>query len=136
MQRSIFFSLLIIIPLGIYTKFYTGIGKAWVKDYAGDVLYEICWCLLVFFFIPKIKRKQVIAPIAIWVFVITCCLEILQLWQPPILNLVRSTFIGKLVLGTTFVWWDFPHYLLGSFLGYFWLYAIDKLSIRNPKALR
>jgi hypothetical protein len=131
MQKSIFFSLLVIIPLGIYTKFYTGAGETWVRDYSGDILYEICWCLLVFIFIPKKKRKKAIALIAIWVFVITCCLEILQLWQTPILNVARTTFVGKLLLGTTFVWWDFPHYLLGSVLGYFWLRAIDLKGNRH-----
>lgn len=122
---SLFLSLLIIVPLGIYTKFYNGIGEQWVRDYAGDILYEIFWCLLIFSFVPKIKSQQSIAKIVVWVFSITCCLEVLQLWQTPILNLARSTFLGKLILGTTFVWWDFPHYFLGSLLSYFWL---DKLA--------
>jgi hypothetical protein len=34
----LFLSLVIIVPLGIYTKFYSGIGEQWVRDYAGDIL--------------------------------------------------------------------------------------------------
>jgi hypothetical protein len=53
--------------------------------------------------------------------VITCVLEILQLWHPPILEAMRDTWIGRLLLGSTFSWWDFPHYVLGSILGWLWL---------------
>ncbi|ODS34777.1 MAG: hypothetical protein SCARUB_00037 [Candidatus Scalindua rubra] len=43
---------------------------------------------------------------------ITCFLEFLQLWHPPFLESIRSTFIGSVLIGTTFTWWDFPHYAL------------------------
>jgi hypothetical protein len=38
------------------------------------------------------------------VLVATCLLEFLQLWHPPLLEAVRSTFIGRTVLGTSFTW--------------------------------
>ena len=47
--------LLIITPLGLFSKAYAGIGQEWVQDYSGDVLYEIFWCLVVFWFVPTIK---------------------------------------------------------------------------------
>ncbi|MGL5804854.1 MAG: DUF2809 domain-containing protein [Xenococcaceae cyanobacterium] len=128
-QLLLFISLLVIIPLGISTKFYTGIAEEWVKDYCGDILYEICWCLFIFSLIPKHKQKQAIVWIPVWVFLVTCGLEFLQLWQTPILQIARSSFIGKLILGTTFVWWDFPYYLLGSWLGWLWLKQIYRLSL-------
>jgi hypothetical protein len=124
----LFICLLVIIFLGIYTKFYKGFGEEWVRDYSGDILYEICWCLLVFAVIPKHKQKQAIALIPVWVFLVTCSLEVLQLWQTPILQTARSSFLGKLLLGTTFVWWDFPHYLLGAWLGWLWLKFIGNRS--------
>jgi Protein of unknown function (DUF2809) len=91
-QLPLFISLLIILPLGIYTKFYTGIGEEWIGDYSGDIFYEICWCLLIFVLIPKHKRQQAIAWIPVWVFLVTCGLEFLQLWQTPILQIARSFF--------------------------------------------
>jgi hypothetical protein len=51
------------------------------------------------------------------VFAVTCALEVLQLWHPAPLEAVRGTFLGRTLLGTTFVWWDFPHYALGCALG-------------------
>ncbi len=113
--------LLVVTPLGILSKSYNGIGREWINDYSGDVLYEVFWCVLVFFFLPK---KKLIVPIAIWVFAITCAIEFLQLWQTPWLRSMRSTLIGKLLLGTTFSLPDFPHYLLGSFFGWLCLLGI------------
>jgi hypothetical protein len=55
--------------------------------------------------------------VAVTVLGITCILEALQLWQPSALDTVRSSFIGHALIGSTFSWWDFPNYLLGSVLG-------------------
>ncbi|CCQ63282.1 hypothetical protein CWATWH0401_1935 [Crocosphaera watsonii WH 0401] len=45
--------------------------------------------------------------------------------------LIRSHILGKLLLGTTFSWWDFPHYIIGCLLGWLWLKFIDKLSYKS-----
>lgn len=111
-------SLCVITPLGFWFKVYDGPGRWWFNDYGGGVAYEIFWCLVVFFFWPK---KKGAAKIALCVFVITCVLETLQLWHPSFLQQIRVTFLGKALLGTTFVWWDFPHYALGSFIGWLWM---------------
>ncbi len=55
--------------------------------------------------------------VAAAVLAVTCLLEVLQLWQPPLLQQVRGTFAGRALLGTTFVWWDFPHYAAGAAAG-------------------
>ncbi len=118
-------SLLIVTPLGFYLKFYPGLGREWVNNYSAGILYEIFWCLFFFLVIP---RKKAVITIPLWVFGITCLLEILQLVKTPILNLMRSNFIGKLLLGTTFSWWDFPHYLVGCLIGWLWLRQIWLMS--------
>lgn len=120
--------LLVITPAVILSKYYEGIGREWVIDYSGDVLYEIFWCLLIFFFLPQ---KKFITAIAICFFAITCALEFLQLWQTPWLKPIRVTIVGKLLLGTTFSVADFPHYLVGSLLGWlclFWIYNFSNRS--------
>ena len=93
----------------------------WFRDYGGGVLYEIFWCLALFLFWP---RKRNITKIALGVFAITCFLEVLQLWHPSFLQHIRSTFVGRTLIGTTFVWWDFPHYVLGCFIGWLWMKGI------------
>ncbi|MCA1992128.1 MAG: DUF2809 domain-containing protein [Coleofasciculus sp. S288] len=119
-------SLLIVTPLGILSKFYYGPAQVWVNDYSGDILYEIFWCLFFFLLIPT---RKAITQIPLWVFAVTCVLEILQLWKSPFLEAIRATFIGRTLLGTTFVWWDFPHYAVGSLLGWLWLLQIWRSAL-------
>jgi Protein of unknown function (DUF2809) len=123
--RFIIISILIVVPMGLLSKFYSGPAHQWFNDYGGDILYEIFWCLFAFWFF---RSRRAIIQIPIWVFVITCILEFLQLWHPPLLNQIRATLIGKLLLGTTFVWWDFPHYLLGCVLGWLWLRQLQTIG--------
>jgi hypothetical protein len=111
-------SLLVVTPLGFAFKFYSGPGNWWFNDYGAGVLYEIFWIMLAFFFLPS-KRSASLIPIC--VFVITCILEFLQLWHPPFLQAIRSSFFGSALIGTTFAWWDFPHYILGCLIGWGWL---------------
>lgn len=99
-------------------------------------MYEVFWCLVVFFFVPNRKHTT---SIAVSVFVITSTLETLQLWHPQFLQQVRSTFLGKTLLGTTFVWWDFPHYLLGCVIGWLCMRTVSKTfdatkAFANPAA--
>ena len=123
--KRIILSLLIIVPLGLLSKRYTGFGRSWVNDFSGDILYEIFWCLFIFLLIPSRKAMN---QIPIWVFGITCTIEFLQLWHQPDLDSIRSTFLGKLLLGTTFSGWDFPHYLLGCIIGWLWLRQIVRVD--------
>ncbi|MBD2728010.1 DUF2809 domain-containing protein [Nostoc sp. FACHB-892] len=121
----IILSLLIVVPMGFLFKYYTGSAHQWFNDYGAAIFYEIFWCLFAFLFL---RNRAAIIQIPIWVFVITCILEFLQLWHPPLLEEIRATLIGKLLLGTTFVWWDFPHYVLGSVLGWLWLRQLQKID--------
>lgn len=118
--------LVIVTPLGFLFKFYSGPAHFWFNDYGAGLLYEIFWILVVFFFFPKTERLVQIATI---VFIITSILEVLQLWHPWLLERIRATFLGRAFLGTSFVWWDFPHYLLGCLLG--WLILAN--MVRKPR---
>ncbi len=118
---TIFLSILLLIPLGLATKMYSGLGSKWVNDSAGGIVYEVFWCLLFFGFAPYHSN---IIKIPLAVFIVTCLLEVLQLWKLPILESIRASLFGKLLLGTTFSWWDFPYYLIGCILGGLCLYVI------------
>jgi len=117
-------SLIIIVPIGFYSKFYRGPAAAWVNDSLGGVFYEIFWCLLILLFLPKVKPWI----IALCVLVVTCILEFMQLWHPPFLEILRSNFMGRTLLGTTFTWTDFPYYFLGSGIGWFWIKHLQTLE--------
>ena len=115
--------LLIITPLGFYTKFYSGPAAKWVSDSLGGSLYEIFWCLLFSIIFPQVKPLIITAS----VFIVTCFLEVLQLWHAPFLELIRSGFIGRTILGTSFSWNDFIYYFIGSGVGYLILTRLNKL---------
>lgn len=123
-QKWALILLLLITPLGFYTKFYSGPGASWVSDSLGGVFYEIFWCLLVYLFLVK-SRAWVIAAS---VFIVTCFLEVLQLWHPEFLEIVRSYFIGRTVFRTSFNLYDFIYYFIGSFIGYFMIIRLQKIG--------
>ena len=121
----ILLSLFLITPLGLFSKVYVGIGQEWINGYSGDILYEIFWCLVFFWFFP-VRKAMTIIPL--WVFIITSAIEFAQLWFVHVPEAIRSTIIWRLILGSTFVWWDFPHYAIGCALGWLLLYQLDKIS--------
>ena len=118
----IMISLLIVIAMGFLFKFYSGFAHQWFNNYAAAIFYEIFWCLFVFLLV---RNRKAIMQIPLWIFGITCILEFLQLWHPPILEQFRATFLGRLLIGTTFVWWDFLYYAVGCLLGWFWLRQLE-----------
>jgi len=117
-RKNILFSLLFVTPAGFLCKYYPGPGQWWVNNYFAGLLYEIFWIMVSCFFFPA---KKTVNKIPIWVFLITCSLEVLQLWHPLFLEKIRSGFIGSALIGTTFSWWDFPHYAAGCICGWLWI---------------
>lgn len=77
---------------------------------AGGVIYVLFWSLLL---VAARPRAPVRGSLLI-VLGLTCALEFLQLWNPPVLAAVRATSLGHALLGSTFAWSDFPAYLAGS----------------------
>lgn len=116
--------IILIIPLGFFTKLYSGPAQVWINNSLGGMLYEIFWCLLLYFLFPKSK----IGFLAMVVLLSTCLLEFLQLWHPSFLEYLRRNFIGRTILGNTFNLMDFPYYFAGSFLGYFVLRFISRTT--------
>lgn len=121
-QLLIFLLLIVIVPIGFYTKYYSGPGEDWVANSMGGLIYEVFWCLIFALIFPSLHPIK----IAAGVFVITCIIEFLQLWHPPFLELIRSNLIGRTILGNSFNWMDFPYYALGCVLGWSTLVVIRK----------
>ena len=121
-------SLLFIIPIGLYTKFYSGLSSDWINHSIGGVFYEIFWCILFSTFFTNIS------PIRICLFVLgfTCILEFLQLSDFSFLQFVRSYFIGRILIGTSFSWTDFLYYFIGSGIGWLWVKQL-RASLSNNK---
>ena len=131
-RALILLSLLIITPVGLLSKAYTGVGQEWVRDYSGDVLYEIFWCLVAFWFVRPVKDldrlRKLTSKIALWVFIVTCAIEVSQLWFYLVPVAIRTSFVWRMLLGSGFAWWDFPHYALGSLIGWWLIYQIGNVD--------
>ena len=113
-------SIVIIVPLGFYTKIYNGPASGWVNNSLGGVLYVIFWSLLFSIAFERVRLWK----IAALVFLATCFLEFLQLWHPSFLESIRSTFIGVTLLGNSFSWLDLAHYGIGFIASYGLLTAV------------
>jgi len=114
---SLFFTALTLIALGLVgvgTKFYHGEFEGWLHNYAGGMIYEIFWIVLFGALFHKVRAWR----IALSVFLVTCGLETLQLYHPPLLESIRSTFIGRALIGHGFDPWDFLYYVIGSAIGW------------------
>ncbi len=122
-RNLILICLILTVILGLVTKFYTGLFSQWINNSFSSIFYEAFWIFLVIFIRPKFAPGWV----AFWVFIFTSCLEFMQLWKPPFLQAIRATLIGKLLLGNTFVWWDFLYYVLGCSLTWIILRYLKKL---------
>lgn len=114
-------SLFVIVPVGVYTKFYQGPATDWVNNSLGGMFYEMFWCLLVFLIVPNARTWI----IALSVLLLTCLLEFMQLWHPAALTYIREFILGAALIGTTFGWSDFPYYFVGSAIGWLWISSLQ-----------
>jgi hypothetical protein len=118
-RLGVVLSLCIVTPLSFWIwRGYHGPARIWVNFYLSGAFYVLFWCLVVFFFAPK---KKYALKIALGVLAATCLLEFLQLWHPAFLQNIRATFLGQAILGTCFVWAQFPYYFAGSLVSFFLL---------------
>jgi hypothetical protein len=99
---------------GFWLRFYAPIGEEW-RDSTGGAAYVVFWILAY----ASLKPAAPAFPVSLTVLLVTCCLEFLQLWHPAWLEAIRRTLPGRLLLGTTFEWSDFPPYFAGAVIGFF-----------------
>jgi len=121
-------SLAVLVPTGFAMKLYDGPDRwqgfeRWLNNSAGGAAYVIFFCLLFALFRP---RRRAIPAIVITVFAVTGALEAMQLWKPAFLQSIRSTFIGRTLIGTTFTPSDYIYYVIGAALGWLWLRFVTR----------
>jgi Protein of unknown function (DUF2809) len=106
---------LLLPPIGYSVRFAATVPE-WFRNIWGNVAYEMLWIFVVLSLFPKLLPRGV----ALGVCLVTFGLEFLQLSNHPVLVMARSTLPGRLVLGNGFTWEDFPLYVLGSAIGWWW----------------
>ena len=117
-------SLLLITPLGFFTKLYSGKGETWINNHLGGTFYVIFWCLIVYLIFPKGKPLIITGS----VLAVTVLLEFLQFIHPELLELLRETFIGQMILGSSFNRIDFIFYLIGWVVAILWITRLNNLK--------
>ena len=134
-RMALTLALLVVTPLGFAAKFwYRGPFDHVVADYSAGALYEMFWILVVLWMCPRVSMAKV----ALGVCVVTCVLECLQLWHPLLLEAMRAHALGRILIGTTFSWSDFPFYIAGSGAGYAlgrWLASISAACASSSSVL-
>jgi len=106
--------LFITILLGFALKYYPGPARGLFNNSLAGIAYVVFWCLLAKLLFHRVKSHKIVISVTL----ITCLLEFAQLWHPPFLIYLRSFWLGKILLGTTFNISDFPYYILGGFIGW------------------
>ena len=96
-------------------RYYRGWAESWIRFYISGIVYVMILSVSLFAAVPS--RKNVLR-ISLVVFILTCGLEFLQLYKPPVLQAFRATLIGAALIGTCFVWLQFPFYIVGALFSY------------------
>jgi hypothetical protein len=96
-------------------RYYRGWAQHWIRFYISGIVYVMILSVGLFAILPS--RKNVLR-IPLIVFVLTCVLEFLQLYKPPFLQAFRAILIGAALIGTDFVWLQFPFYIVGAVCSY------------------
>jgi len=118
-------ALLAVGALGYWLRFYAPVGD-WLRDRSGGAAYALFWTLAFAALKPTVPALRLAATM----FIVTCGLEFLQAWHPAWLEAIRRTLAGRLILGTTFDWLDFPPYAVGAVLG--WA-AVSVLGVKPQR---
>ncbi len=104
---------LLTIVMGLLSR--TSVIPAFVYPYLGDAFYALmCFWLIALFFPKSTSFKVALLSISF-----CYAIELSQLHQADWINTLRSFKLGKLVLGSGFLWSDFASYAAGGVLGYF-----------------
>ena len=98
--------------MGYWLRFDAPVSDS-LRDSLGGVAYVVFWILAA----AVIWTNASALRLAAIVLGVTCGLEFLQLWHPLWLEQIRRTFPGRVLLGTTFDWSDFPPYVIGAVVG-------------------
>jgi len=107
------FLIFITVVTGIASRKLSGMLPDMGVEYAGD----ICWSLMVFWLLGLVFVSKSTLWIAGVALLLSYFIEFTQFYHAPFMDSIRSTIIGGLILGNTFIWSDLLCYTLGVLTG-------------------
>lgn len=99
--------LVIIIALGLYSKDLTGKITEMVD------IKDAAWAMMIYFLFRIVFPGTGYVKIVILAALFSLFIEISQLFHAEWLDKVRETYLGQIILGSSFVWGDFMAYAIG-----------------------
>jgi hypothetical protein len=102
-----------VVALGLASRRYPGLFPAFLGKYPGDAL----WALMVFCGLGFIIPGRSAMRLAVCALLISYVDEFTQIYQAPWINGIRGTYVGHLILGSTFSCFDMLAYTLGVAIG-------------------
>ncbi len=97
----------------------------WIPVFVGDILYAV----MMYFIIELILFRKKSLIVAVFALLLTYLIEFSQLYKADWIIEIRSTLLGKLVLGQGFLWSDIYSYTFGIIL----VYKLSQLSKTEEK---
>lgn len=131
MQRRIiyFFLFAFCLWLALFTRSHANLFWSFIAIYGGDTLWASGFFFIAIVIFPKISLWK----LGIAVYLLGVVDELSQLWSTPLLNQIRSTYIGKLMLGQGFLWSDLICYAVGTLLAFVLAIIIDRILSKTNR---
>ncbi len=124
-QILYFLITLLVIIIGITVR----LKQEWFPDFVnlwlGDLLYAVMMFFAISFLFPNKKALHRAFAAAIVCYAV----EFFQMYHAPWIEAVRSTLLGKLILGRGFLWSDVLAYSAGVVMAY----LLDKVLFFRRK---
>jgi hypothetical protein len=102
-----------VVAIGLASRSYPGLFPAFLGKYPGDAL----GALMAFCGLGFINPGASTLRLAVYALLISYVDEFTQLYQAPWINEIRSSYVGHLVLGSTFSWYDMAAPTVGVAFG-------------------
>lgn len=104
----------------IAATFLAGLATRWLKGSLptiGDMAGDATWATMVFFIIGFARPRASVGARALGAVAVSFAVEFSQIYHARWIDEVRSTWLGSMVLGSTFDWRDLFCYVAGVVLG-------------------
>jgi hypothetical protein len=133
-KRRIIYSLLFIfcVWLALATRKHPEWFYPLIAKYGGDTI----WAGEFLFFLRILFPKTKLFTRAVWNYLLGVTVEVSQLWHASWLNVIRSTRLGKLMLGLGFMWSDLVCYAVGTLIAWGIAILIDAYTSAERKDIK
>ena len=101
--------LAVVLCAGYASRRYAHYLPPLIRKRTGDAL----WACAVFVLMAIIRPRWSTLALTLTALLISYSVEFSQIYHRPWIDYLRSYAIGKLILGTTFFWWDQVAYTIG-----------------------